>query len=274
MMKTLTDIVNEILLIENSYMIEGIDIDDVTKTVSFNSKHEDNVDTSDVINPNTDMIGNIPVISIFKRKKSETTKSDGNPLISALKGINGWKFKNNTSDIINLLKQFIKISNKIKPIYDTIITVPSNNELNVNFLHRLNKIIKCKYAITDYMHKLTSDDVYENYIDWEAIKNDHKTVDKMKNYFISRFKKMDNVNDGIFSYKYIIPDYRSYIKKTMYSDDESLINYSDMINDKDILILDDTITTGSSVSEVSKVIMNSFAPNSITIITLFSKAEK
>ena len=132
--------IREFLLKEYANLIEGIDIDKQNKTVSFNNSHEKNINTSTLINPTYYNVNGIDVISIFKRKKSEEFSYDGNPLIYALKGINDWKFNNPQSDIINLLKQFIRIAEKIQPKYDTIITIPSTNELNTQFLYRLNKI--------------------------------------------------------------------------------------------------------------------------------------
>ena len=45
----------------------------------------------------------------------------------------------------------------------------------------------------------------------------------------------------------------------------------DKINDKNVLILDDTIETGSTISETTNLILKSYVPKNITIITLFSK---
>ena len=47
--------------------------------------------------------------------------------------------------------------------------------------------------------------------------------------------------------------------------------YSEMINDKDILILDDTISSGKTISDSVYAINETFKPKSITVITLFSK---
>ncbi len=260
---------------ENLYIIEGIDIDKLNKTVSFNNEHENNVDTSILINPTYSKIDEYDVISIFKRKKSHQFALDGNPLIYALKGIKNWKFKNNKQDITNLLKQFIRICEKIQPSYNTIITVPSSNELNTNFLYRLNKIIKAENTITDYFHKLTAEEVYEDYIDWKQLyidySNNKENVEKDINMW---FEDMVEYNNGWFSFKYIKDiKLRKYITKTMYSKDDTYIEYKDIINDKDILILDDTIGSGTTVSETCKQIIEVFSPKSITIITLFSKLD-
>ena len=47
-----------------------------------------------------------------------------------------------------------------------------------------------------------------------------------------------------------------------------------MINDKNVLILDDTIATGKTVSEIAKLTVDTFSPKKVTIITLFSALHK
>lgn len=266
-------LVKEILLKEYSYLIEGIDINVKNKTVSFNPNHENNVGTSTILNPTYDSVNGIPIISIFKRKDNDE-KTDGNPLISALKRKRGWVFKNPKEDIINLLKQFIRISEKIKPEYDTIITIPSSNLLNERFLYRLKKIIKTKNEVTDYFFKMNADDVWDDYINWKGLENDcGDDFGRVKRELLYCFKQMEKENDNMFSFR-LIPNakLRKYITKTMYSDSiDGQIKYSRFINDKDVLILDDTITSGKTISEACKDIIKSFTPKSITIITLFSK---
>lgn len=265
-------IINEILIKENIHLIEGIDVDYINKAVSFNDEYKENVDTSTIINPTFNKINDMDVISIFKRNKTEKFTLDGNPLIYALKGIKDWKI-NDKREIINLLKKFIRISKKIREKYDTIITIPSNNELNVNFLHKLNKIIKSKYQITDFLDKLTIDEVYENYIDWNSMNNDFGDEFIMNQRKMNKFfTNMEKDNNHYFSYKYIKDNsFRKYITKTNDVDNEKIIQYSLCINDKDILILDDTLGSGTSISEATKAINDTFDPKSITVITLFSK---
>lgn len=187
--ETLRKLVRESLEKGYSNLIEGIDVDKKEKTVSFNNSHED---TSSLINPTYININGIDVISIFKRKKSNDFSFDGNPLIYALKGLNGWKFKNSKLDITNLLKQFIRITEKIQPKYNTIISIPSQNLLNNLFLYRLNKIIKSDFQINDYLHKLTAEEVYEDFIDWNQLGVDYgEKYDKINKILSSYFA---NVN--------------------------------------------------------------------------------
>ena len=76
----------------NNKIFEGIDIDRVNRTVSFNDNHENNVDTSLTNNPTfkADIVNGVEVWSIFQRKRS--INGDGNPLIYAYKNEKGWKF--------------------------------------------------------------------------------------------------------------------------------------------------------------------------------------
>lgn len=276
----LIDLVRDDLILENSYIMEGIDIDITDKTVTFNDNHEDNVDTSILLNPTYYKYRDCDVISIFKRKQSVNYRGyDGNPLVYALKGLKGWKFKNDSLDTFSLLKRFVKICNKIDKKFDTIITIPSSNPLNTHFLHGLNKIIKCDNKIDDYFIKLNSDEVLNDYYDFSRLRDDSIRLgvgyEKLKNKVIKAFDEMYADNNSVFSYKYFhaIGDsdisLRDYVIKSMKSSGNEL-KYSDMINDKNILILDDTISRGNSIVESSEDILDTFTPKSTTIITLFS----
>ena len=194
-------------------------------------------------------------------------------MIYALKGIKGWKFLNPKEDIINLLKQFIRIAEKIEEKYDTIITVPSSNELNTKFLYRLNKIIKAEYKISDYFGKMYSEDVLFDYINWEQMRLDlGGGFDKAKKELEQCFFKMEIENNGIFSFKYIKDvGLRKYIQNSMNADIEKTFEIAPFVDGKNILILDDTISSGASISEACKLIVDTFTPNSVTVVTLFSK---
>ena len=54
-------------------------------------------------------------------------------------------------------------------------------------------------------------------------------------------------------------------------DDDDIRKY---IDDKDILLLDDTISSGETVSQCINGILSNFIPKSITIITLLSKVKE
>ena len=70
----------------------------------------------------------------------------------------------------------------------------------------------------------------------------------------------------------MIKDLRKYIKK-IYNDNwiGVELDVADKINNKNILILDDTISSGQTISLFTERIMDMYDPKKITIITLFSK---
>jgi hypothetical protein len=244
---------------EINFLIEGIDIDKHKKIVTFNSSHDNNVSTSIELNPTYDYINKYPVISIFKRKKSNDG-FDGNPLVYALKGIKGWTISKR--DIILLLKQFIKISEKIEYKYDTIISIPSSKSLNNDFLYRLNEIIKCECSITDGMFsKMEVEEVVDN-IEYDKMTKEEQ--DKM----VNAISKMG----AFFTFKEVPSGLRKYIKN-IWNDNFSChgLTYADKINGKNILVLDDTISSGQTISTYCENIINNYTPKSITIVTLFSK---
>ena len=79
--------------------------------VGYNPNHQNNVDTNDVTSPvpfETTILG-FKSYSLFKRLGSGGRNNDGNPLIYALKGKEGYGFINPDYDIKELKQQAIRI---------------------------------------------------------------------------------------------------------------------------------------------------------------------
>lgn len=222
----------ELLQIENNLaalLTEGIDIDPVNKTVNFNKNHTKGVDT--------------------------------NPLIHALKG-NGSGI--DTNSILMLFRDFIKVQKKIKPKYDTIISVCSSSSLNNDFLYRINKVIKTQNEITDLFRKLKASDI---------ISDGGISKETPKEIFLELYKEILKMikKDDYFTYKEISKDYRKYIDTSAVIDANKILKYTNIINGKDVLILDDTITSGKTISDNVRVLLKTFEPKSVTVPTLFGE---
>jgi hypoxanthine-guanine phosphoribosyltransferase len=120
---------------------------------------------------------------------------------------------------------------------------------------------------------MSSEEVFLNHVDWNRIEIEQKNnaqaiVRKLNKFFFNMLEK----NDGYFSYKFIKDiKLRSYIIKSMKHSDEKVVEYAQYINGKNMLILDDTISTGTSISEAFRNITETFTPSSITAVTLFSR---
>lgn len=264
--KSLTEIVT---------LNEGIDIDTANKIVSFNKNHQDNVDTNDYLQPYiiSNNIRNKNVLSIFERKDNDEG-NDGNPLVYALKNIRGWRFANPQQDIMALLRRFVSVTTKLQMNFDTLILTPSNNELNNRVFSYLLRLLSFDYSFSTLFRKLTVSEVYENFYDENFFDSMDEIEAKQARLEMSKaFKSMNLKNNGIFSYKYISAlAYRDSIEQSLAIefDDDLGMQYRDAINGKNVLVLDDTVASGKTLSDSADAIRKMFDPKSITFLTLFS----
>lgn len=259
----------------DEYIEDGIDFDPNTKTVSYNPSHEDNVDTSVENNPTIDgnLVPNIKVWSIFKRKKG--LRDDGNPLIYAFKGEEGWSF-NTDDDRIAIEKQFDIIASKFASMYPIGITIliPSGNDLN----NRIAEIImsKSKYAdiIEGVICKITTEEVENIVLDFNSnFREYYKDNFNEAYYKLGRYlDEMDKQRNGYFS-RHLIKnnEMRDILDFTLKLSNDRFAEFANKINGQDILIIDDTISRGQSIKEACQIMSESYAPKSITVLTLLSK---
>lgn len=253
---------------------EGIDFDTKTMTVSYNPSHENNVDTSIENNPTNDdsIIPGVDVWSIFKRKRGN--RDDGNPLVFALKG-EGWTFRSE-EDRLAIIRQFDAIATKfanMHPIGVTIL-VPSTNSLN----DYIAKVVMSKSEnaelIEGVIYKLTTEEI-ENMVQ----RFDSKFRAVYRTDFDEQYKKlqtylnvMDEEKDGEFA-RHLIrdPKMRNAIDFTLKYSKDRIAEYANKINGQDVLLIDDNISRGQTISEAVDILRTVYAPKSITVLTLLSK---
>lgn len=255
----------------------GIDVN--YKTVSYNPNHQNRLYTNDINNPNlVDLTNNskskkYKIYSIFQKQSSnsQNDKSDGNPLAYALKNKNDYKFSSEKDkeaiyEIINV------VCSTLKGRFDTIVVCPSSNNLNYDFANILSKASGCKNVITDMFVKLNSKDVFKSEIlpKKEELNNEYYN-DNMSVYRALEisFARMSELNNGIFSYKYFLSkQLRKYVNKTMKFINSMNNKYANLINNKRIVILDDVISSGKTLSETSKNILDSYNPSDVIFLAL------
>lgn len=212
------------------------------------------------------------VYSIFQRQKTEDNIIDANPLLNALKQRKGWTFENAKKELMVLLRNFVAAI-KLLPKYDTIIMTPSNNILNKIVFGYLIRLVPHESSYSNFFEKLKADDVYKNLIDDDYINMHFENPSKVYNSLDESFALMMKKNDGVFSYKFLQKsEYREVIIQSMKVNIgiDNDLNYDDVINGKNVLIFDDTVTTGKTISDSGEAICSMFIPKSITFITLFS----
>jgi hypothetical protein len=235
-------------------VLEGLDLDPVYGTVGMNPNHQNYVDTNDAWSPHPyyTTINGYKVISLFKNKWEH------NPLIWALKN-KKWKFKNPRYDVMFLLRRLVAVTKELNEKFDVIITTPSASNLNNELLSKIERLIPHSKSYRNFFEKYSAKEVYDE------LPNEYKK--ELRVYF----QEMQRANDGMFSYKYIPAKLRNKIGETIYTNKE--LKLADEINGKRILILDDTVTTGKTLSDSAKALMSTFTPASITFFTIMTPQE-
>lgn len=276
MKNRINQIVNEIVTqVIDTIINEGIDFDPQTKTVSYNPSHEENVDTSIEHNPTKDMsiVQNVDVWSIFKRKKG--LRGDGNPLVYALKGEGGWTFRSE-SDRMAIEHQFDAIATKFATMYPIGVTIlmPSGNELNTHIADIVKSKSQNAEVIEGLICKVTTEEVDEIVLDFNSkFREFYKDDFNSKYYELCRYLDlMDKKRNGYFS-RHLIKNkqMRDILDLTLKLSEDKFAEFANKINGQDILIIDDTISRGQTIKEACHIMMESYAPKSITVLTLLSK---
>lgn len=259
----------------DSVINEGIDFDPHTKTVSYNPSHEENVDTSIEHNPTMDVgiVPNVQVWSIFKRKIG--LRGDGNPLVYALKGEGGWTFRDE-SDRNAIEKQFDAIATKFATMYPVGVTIlmPSGSELNMHIADVVMSKSRNAELIKGVICKLTTEEVDDIVLDFNSkFREFYKDDFNSKYYELGRYLDlMDKERNGYFS-RHLIKNnqMRDVLDSTLKLSDDRFAEFANKINGQDVLIIDDTISRGQSIKEACQIMLESYAPKSITVLTLLSK---
>lgn len=85
---------------------------------------------------------------------------------------------------------------------------------------------------------------------------------------------MDEKRDGMFT-RHLIKDnkMRDILDFTLKVSDSRYAEFANKINGQDILIIDDSISRGQTIKEVCRIMQESYAPKSITVLTLLSKLD-
>ena len=228
---------------------EGIDFDPETKTVSYNPSHEDNVDTSLENNPTSD--GEI------------------------VPGVQVWTFRSE-KDREAIEKQFDAIATKFAKMYPVGVTIlmPSGNELNNHIADVILSKSKNAELINGVICKLTTEEVDEIVLDFKSKFREHyKKEFNTKYYELGTYLDlMDKERNGYFS-RHLIKnkEMRDVLDFTFKVSEDRFAEFANKINGQNILIIDDTISRGQSIKEACKIMMESYAPKSITVLTLLSK---
>ena len=256
---------------DEDFIVEGIEINPHTKSVKLNDSNKGVDFEGPIYWTDNDM----NIISIFKRTKLDEFKGgkdlDGNPFIYALKKKYDWTFDVTYQDIKKYLNKFISNCEQLQKKYDTIIMIPSKSKLNEKFMDYLFNILHAKHKITNLFTKIKiNNDEPEHFINYDKLKEDGMDTPYVIDYMENFLYKL-NGSGKEFEAKDFDKDLLKYLN---FLDINKEINYVDIINGKNILILDDIYSSGNTISQAVKSIKQNYEPKSITVVTLLSKVMK
>lgn len=262
----------------NKVVNEGIDFDPITKTVAYNPSHEENVDTSLDNNPTVDreLVQGVNVWSIFKRKQG--LRGDGNPLVYALKNEGGWHFRSQ-EDANAIEKQFHLIAEKFASMYPIGVTIiiPSGNELNNHIAEVVMSKSENAEIINGVICKLTTEEVDDIVLDFNSkFREFYKDEFNSKYYELGRYLDlMDKERNGYFS-RHLIKNnqMREVLDSTLKLSDDRFAEFANKINGQHVLLVDDTISRGQTIKSACQIMRESYAPKSITVLTLLSRPQQ
>lgn len=252
---------------DDNFICEGLEIDLKLKIIKLNDSTE-GVDFNGPIYWKDD--NDIDVISIFKRTplKAYNKDYDGNPFIYALKNKLGWKFDISDVEIHKYLKKFIENCSKLQKKYDTIIMIPSKSSLNKRFMDYLYKNLNAKVKYESILRKKSlNHDELEQFINYDKLNKDYKNPFYIENEILDLLYEL-NDSGKEFEAKMIDKHYLKYINFLEIRGDENTV---ENITNKNVLILDDIYSSGSSISNAAEILKQNYEPKSITAVTLLSK---
>lgn len=255
----------------------GIDVSNME--VTYNPNNQRNTYTNDINNPKlVDLTNNTTskkykVYSIFQKQDEENrdNQASANALGNALKNKDGY-YLNDKKTLDSIWNIVDTVCSTLKGKFDAIIVSPSNNKLNYDFANILSKASGCNVVITDLVQKLPCDYVYDKYV--KPYENKFKKIRFIGNIslydaLIQGFNKMKTEHNGMFSYSALKNmKLRQIFNDTLNIKSELIGKYADLINDKRIVIIDDILTSGKTLSEMSNFILSTFTPSDIVFLTL------
>ena len=276
---------------KDMFVVEGLVVDEKRKRVGLTDEHNQGVDFSNktYLEYKYKFDGDvIDVISIFKRTPlaGKYKDIDGNPFIYALKNKekreDDWMFEITNQEIYRYIHRFLEVCNSIDKQYDTIIMVPSHHDINERFMRVIFNKVGAKDKVEDFFYKTTKADAYDSR-DLGAIRdyclkrcNQNKTKAlELEEHILDRIDaSFDNMPGDYFKASRMDKEYIKFIKRVVTPNNKyTLDDASRLIRGKHVLILDDTLSTGATISSCVKNIKR-FGPAKLQVITLLSNKRK
>lgn len=219
----------------------------VIKAVSINDTHEEGVNTSVDGNPTRAVFKGIQLNHIFSRSGKTGRKDDGNPLIHALKGRNGFTITTHWKN--QLMNRADRILDKMKPNlvgFTHCLPIPSASPFCAEVTQVVANKLEVPVLIPDFFRKKT---VAEMLLSLTS-SPPHVRPGQRTNYNgqLNSWQAMQG--NSICEAKYVEPNIR------LLFDFFELLPNATTLKDTRILVVDDIYSSGSSILSVRRILQN------------------
>lgn len=237
----------------------GIDIHQ--KTIVYTNAHQQLVDTSDT-NPFVQFVDGTPVISVFRRLKGDSHTGDGNPLIYALKRMYGYRIS--LEQILQFMPAVHSILERVMACkkYDLIIALPSRHAISSGVARRAGRFQPNTPVSYRFLKKCCNHEVAETLkISLAEGQIPRKKLRDIK----SLIHVLDSSPEEAFALKLVDTPLRQYTFPFKINEELDVKGMS-------ILVVDDLLSTGTSIQTASRLLVASGA-NEVTALCLLSSLE-
>jgi len=230
----------------------GINVDRL-KNITIDDTHNKRVNMDEDYNPTHIILNNINIGFIFQRNKTGDKDRDGNPLIYALKEMNGFKIQPFIKR--NVFTKATNISSKLMGDIeaDFLLPVPSSKNLCQEISQIINGVSSIPILNSDFIVKKTFDDMISQY-DGNIPTNLSDNDKDMYKSQLSTWKS--GKKNSLVSMKNIPNAIRIHFNP--FKLDETAFNLID-ISGKTILIIEDLMSSGSSIISISDILISNGA---------------
>lgn len=202
---------------------------------------------------------------------------DGKPLLYALRGKHGWHFQTDKCRVA-IFNRIGKVTDKISSLHQSgiIVLIPNGNELNrlVAYLlsRHYNDIVITEAILTavttEELWDIATNKGSEFLSRYDGENSIEQALIELKSYI----EPMDKECKGYLSWDYIKNMHmRTALKRTLNQSDDEAARFMQHFNDKDVLLIDDSIPKGQNIISVCNILRNSYLPKSISVLRLFDK---
>jgi len=240
----------------------GINVDR-QNNITIDDSHNKRVNMDEDHNPTYITLNNINIGFIFQRNKTGDKDRDGNPLIYALKGMNGFKIqpfirKNVFTKAGNIASKLMSNINA-----DFLLPVPSSKNLCHEISQTINSVSSIPILNSDFIVKKTFDDMISQY-DGNIPTN---LSDRDRDLYKSQLSIWKSgKKNSLVSMKNIPNAIRIHFNP--FKLDQTAFSSID-ISGKNILIIEDLMSSGSSIISISDILISNGASvsNSICLMS-------